>query len=159
MKTNDNNNKDDMGLELISIKNKKVLLSVILIPEQTNSATSSSSNTVDISKYQDVILLEKTIFTASSKQNTPIKIQFKGNGWLEYQSDQTKPAQIEMKSGQSLTLSMKDILVLSLANAGAATLLIGDKVEKGGKLGEINKSLFYWKNTDGKFQLIRAFLK
>ncbi len=155
----DNNNIADMGVEIVEIKNKKVYLSLIFIPETNTVASSSESNTIDISKYQDVILLEKTIFTASVKQATDIKLQFKAKGWMEYQTDQDKPRQLEMKSGQFFTIHMKNSLTLSLANAGAATLLINDKVEKGGKLGEVNKSLFYWKNESGKFQLMRAFLK
>lgn len=152
----DNNNIDDFGFEVFSIKNRKVKFSVTLLKE-------AAKKKPDIAKlpdeYQNVVLSEVDIIIVDKKERIKLKVIASSSGWLAYSADKNAEEQFRLKKGFEKEITFDDKLELLLGNAGAVQMFVGDKEEKGGSPGEVNKSLFYWKSLGGKYHLVRAMLK
>ncbi len=153
----DNNDINDMSFEVFNFHKNGIKISISLLNEAEVSTPDKSSET--FANYKDYILSETELYTVDIKEKAKLTITVEGDLWMEYQEDSNDPKDGPYSKGQTLNLEFNDQLVLLLANAGAAEIKAKDQEEKGGSWGEVNKSVFYWKNNNGKFTLVRAMLK
>lgn len=153
----DNNDINDMSFEVFQVDREGIKISLSLLNESEMQKPESGPDIIGL--YKDSVLTETELYTVDIKEKAKVAIEIVGTIWLEYQLDNQEPKQAEYNRGQSLNLEFNDALVLLLANAGAAEIKANGLEEKGGSWGEANKSIFYWKNNNGKFTLVRAMLK
>ncbi len=153
----DNNDINDMSFEVFKLGKDGIKISLSLLNEDDMKQPIQGSDS--IAAYKDYILSESELYTVDIKEKAKISIQVVGTLWMEYQTDEAESKQEEYNKGQTINLEFNDRLLLLLANAGAAEIHAQNQEEKGGSWGEANKSVFYWKNNNGKFTLVRAMLK
>lgn len=152
----DNNNVDDLGLEIFGLQDNRIKMSIAVLQEQTRV---TDTNTAIASQYQDAIISETELVSFDTKNPVTIRLKCAAAGYLGYTVDNAEIKELSVKKDQTVDITFTDKLVLMLGNAGAFQIVIGDKVENGGSWGEVNKSVFYWRQANGKFSLIRALLK
>ncbi|OHD54527.1 MAG: hypothetical protein A2Y33_05015 [Spirochaetes bacterium GWF1_51_8] len=153
----DGNNIKDMGVELTRITDSKIFLGVFILKEDMMVKTNQSAGTIQ--KYQAAILAENELLSSKIKTRIDMKLVAEATGFVEFSADGSEPKQFSVKKGMEIPISFENEMTLLLGNAGAVKIMIGDKAEAGGSMGEVNKSIFYWKNNQGQFSLNRAFLK
>ncbi len=154
----DNNGTNDLGVELVSAKQKEAKLALTLLKE--NMDMSDISNRTElVSKYNEFIISESELMISPTKSPVSMKILPQGSGFLSYIPDGKEEKQIFINNNVSLAITFTNNLLLYLGNSGAVKILIGNKEEIGGGWGEVGKSLFYWKPKGGQFSLTRAILK
>ncbi|NPV02292.1 MAG: hypothetical protein HPY53_13025 [Brevinematales bacterium] len=153
----DGNSIKDMGVELTRITDGKIYLSVFILKEDVTDKTNISEGTIQ--KYKSAVIAENELLSSKIKTKIDMKVVADATGWMEYSADGAEPKQFVLKKGMEVPIAFDNEMTLLLGNAGAVKVVIGDKTEPGGSFGEINKSIFYWKNNQGQFSLNRAFLK
>lgn len=152
----DNNNIDDLGLEVFKLQNNEIKLSVMIVQEENRVV---QTNTAIASEYQDAVISETEFVSFDTKAAVTMKIKCTASGWLGYIADSGEIKEFAVKKDQIIDIAFTDKLILMLGNAGAVQIQVGDHVENGGSLGEVNKSVFYWRQANGRFTLMRALLK
>ncbi len=152
----DNNNIDDLGMEVFGLQNNQIKLSIAVLQEQQRVV---QTNNLLSSEYQDAVISETEIISYDSKTPVAMKIKCSASGWIGYIADSGEIKELVVKKDQVVDITFTDKLVLMLGNAGAVQIQVGDKVENGGSWGEVNKSVFYWRQANGRYTLIRALLK
>ena len=154
----DKNGTNDMGIEIFSAKENDIKLSISMLKESPESYSAAVQDDI-YNKYKESILSESELFTAKVKTAADIKIVSTGYGWLSYSADSKEEKEVYLNNGTSVTVNFINNMVLYLGNSGAAKIIVNNKEEDGGGWGEVNKSIFYWKNKNGQFVLVRATLK
>ena len=154
MTDTDGNNTDDLSLEILSIEPNQIKISVTILNDD------SHAEMVVKKLYADYVDHEEDVLSADMKEEIKMNVMSTNAGWMAYSVDGGEEKQVFLKKQIDVPIAFKDWSVLSLANAGSVLLNIGSTEIKGGELeGAVNKSVFYWKKKDGKYVLVRMFLK
>ncbi len=146
---------DDLGIEVFAIENRKIRMAVALLREEPvirDTATIPS-------EYKENVAVETVLLTADNKHPVNIRLVSSGAGWVAYSADGDTEQEAQLRRDLEINISFEDKCRVFLGNAGVVKFVVGNKEEKGGALGEVNKSVFYWKTEGGKFHLVRAILK
>ena len=154
----DLNGTNDMGIDVFSVKGKEIKLSIVGAKEIVISNEIVTSDEL-YNKYKQYILTENELMSSSAKTTVTVKLSFSGTSWINYASDGKDEKESVMYNGNSMNCSFENNMVLYMANAGAVKISVGNKEEMGGGAGEAGKSIFFWRNKNGQYYLIRAYLK
>jgi hypothetical protein len=126
-----------------------------------SSLSNAEGSTTDelYTKNKEYILSETELLTAATKSTVNAKIVASSTVWISTTSDGKDAQETTLSAGSTANFTFDNNAVLMLGNAGAVKIVINNREESGGGAGEVNKSIFYWKNRDGQFVLVRAMLK
>lgn len=154
----DNNGTNDLGVELITAKEKEIKLSLTLLSYTAEGFSNFTQDNI-YNQVREYILSETEIFITNAKADVNVKIVGTGAGYLSYISDNKDAKDVYLNNGTSVNVTFNHHLVLYFGNSGASKIIIGNKEESGGGWGEVGKSIIYWKDKNGQFALVRAILK
>jgi transcriptional regulator with XRE-family HTH domain len=152
------NGTNDMGIDVYSIRQKEVKLSLSGLRSTLSNSEGSTSDEL-YTKNKEYILSETELLTAATRSTVNARIVANATVWISTTSDGKDAQETTLNSGSTANFTFDSNAVLMLGNAGAVKIVINNREESGGGAGEVNKSIFYWKNRDGQFVLVRAMLK
>ncbi len=154
----DYNGTNDLGIEVISAREKDIRLSVTVLREAVETLGTNVSGAL-FSQVKDAVLSESELLTTNARSETSLKIMAAGTAFLSYAADNREPRDASLTAGSTVSISFSDHLTLYLGNGGAVKMTVGGREETGGGWGEVSKSLIYWKEKNGQHTLYRAILK
>lgn len=154
----DNNGTNDLGIELITAKEKEIKLSLTLLSYSSDGFSNFTQDNI-YNQVREYILSETELFITNAKGDVNAKIVGTGAGYVSYATDNKEAKDVYLNNGTTVNVTFNHHLVLYFGNSGASKLVFGNKEEAGGGWGEVGKSIVYWKDKNGQFALVRAILK
>lgn len=154
----DNNGTNDVGIELITAKEKEIKFSLTLLSYSADGTNAGLADNI-YNQVKEYILSESEVFVTNVRSDVNMKITGIGTGYLSYTADNKETREFNLANGSLLNVVFNHHLILYFGNSGAAKLSVGSREDTGGGWGEVGKSIYYWKEKGNQFALIRAVLK
>ncbi|MEI0580223.1 helix-turn-helix domain-containing protein [Brachyspira pilosicoli] len=150
-------------VEMEKLEENQMINSVYNNEESTNYLNDVTNNIAVSSDVKlPVIDGETYIEQDTEKSNIRIEITAKHFVYLRYFIDSGGPATTNLLSGKTLYLEARDVMMLTIGNAGEVVVKVNGKIVDVGALGEtVNKTIKWTKNLNDstKYNLIMTDTK
>lgn len=154
----DLNGTNDMGIEVLRAKEHDIKLSFAELQELPGGGAAPSL-AGPINQYREYIMAENEFVRMNTQAPVSLNVVASASGFMSYSVDGQEEKSLNFSKGSTYDIPFSASLVLSIGNSGALRLKINNHEETGGAMGEVTKSVFYWKKDKNQSVLVRALLK